>query len=88
MREIIPVAVLSTTLVLATLAPALADRQPTPEERTRIEAVLRQEGFTRWGDIELENEGHWEVDDAVAADGREYDLHLGADLNVLRRDPD
>lgn len=88
MRNLLPVAVLSTTVALAAMAPALADRDPTPEERTRIEAVLREEGFTRWEDIELEDEGHWEVDDAVGADGREYDLHLDTNLTIIRRDPD
>lgn len=78
-------------LLLAPLAtPALADhRAPTPEERGRIEAVLAQEGFTSWGEIELDDGKVWEVDDAIHSDGREYDLEL--DINTLEitdRDPD
>ncbi|RLP28216.1 PepSY domain-containing protein [Mesorhizobium sp. YM1C-6-2] len=71
-------------------SPALADRAPTPEERAAIEAKLRAEGFTRWESIELEDdESVWEVDDAVAADGREYDLDLEpGTLEILKRDPD
>ena len=71
-------------------SPALADRAPTPEERAAIEAKLRAEGFTRWESIELEDdESVWEVDDAVAADGREYDLDLKpGTLEILKRDPD
>jgi hypothetical protein len=54
-----------------------ADRPPSPEERSRIEAMLRNEGFTHWGKIELNDEvGVWEVDDAYASDGRRYDLNL------------
>ncbi len=67
---------------------ALADRAPTPEERSRIESVLRAEGFSRWDDIELDD-GVWEVDDAVGPDGREYDLKLDPNtLAILERKPD
>ena len=87
-RNVLPFVALSATVLLAPVTPALADRDPTAEERTRIEAVLREEGFTAWEDIELEDEGYWEVDDAVGSDGREYDLHLDTDLGIIRRDPD
>ena len=81
---------LAIAIVLGLAAPALADRDPTPEERARIEAALRAEGFTRWDDIELEDDGSvWEVDDAVGADGREYDLKLNPDtLAIVSRTPD
>jgi hypothetical protein len=61
------------------LAPGqvLADRPPTPQERSRIETMLHNEGFTNWGKIELDDEiGVWGVDDAYASDGRKYDLKL------------
>lgn len=69
--------------------PARADdRPPTPEERRQIEAVLRRSGFVRWGKIELDD-GRWEVDDAVTADGRKYDLKLSsADFSIVRRERD
>jgi hypothetical protein len=67
--------VLSLALSLAAIAPALADRAPTPEELARIEAALRAEGYTRWEEIEVED-GAWEVDEAVAADGKSYDVKL------------
>ncbi|MGE0503266.1 MAG: PepSY domain-containing protein [Rhizobiaceae bacterium] len=82
------------TLIAVTFAafatPALADRDPTPEERARIEAKLAAEGYARWDDIELEDDRPvWEVDDAVWSDGREYDLELAADtLEILKKDPD
>ncbi len=83
------IAVLALPLILLA-SPAFADRAPTPEERTAIEAKLRAEGFTRWESIELEDdEPVWEVDDAVGSDGREYDLKLAVGtLEILKRDPD
>ncbi len=83
------IAALALPLILLA-SPAFADRDPTPEERTAIEAKLRAEGFTKWEDIELEDDGSvWEVDDAVGPDGREYDLELRAGtLEILKRDPD
>ena len=71
------------------LAKARADDRPvTPEERRQIEATLRREGFTRWGGIEFDD-GHFEVDDAIAADGKKYDLELSSvDFTITSRDLD
>jgi Peptidase propeptide and YPEB domain len=68
---------------------ALADRAPRPEERSRIETMLRNEGFTRWGKIELDDEDDvWAVDDAHASDGNSYDLLLHPDtLAIIAREP-
>ena len=61
-----------------------ADRAPTSEERFRIETMLRNEGFTRWGHIELDDEGDlWGVYDAYAPDGRKYDLRLHPDTLAI-----
>ena len=50
--------------------------------------MLRNEGFTRWGKIELDDDV-WEVDDAYAADGRKYDLKLEPDtLEIIAREAD
>ena len=70
------------------VAPAIADRKPTPEERARIESVLREQGFTRWDKIEFDDDDEsWDVDDAVSADGRKYDLKLDADdLSIIKRE--
>jgi hypothetical protein len=66
----------------------LADRPPTDEERSRIEAMLRLEGFTSRGLIELDA-GLWDVDDAQASDGRKYDLKLRPDtLAIVKREVD
>jgi hypothetical protein len=55
---------------------ALADRGRSPEERSRIEAMLRNQGFTRWGKIEPDDDDVWEIDDAHASDGHRYDLRF------------
>jgi hypothetical protein len=69
-------------------SPALADREPTPEERTRIEAALREQGFVEWEEIELDD-GMWEVDDARSAAGEEFDLKLDpTTLRIVARDRD
>ena len=67
----------------------LADRAPSPQERSRIETMLRNEGFTRWGKIELDDDGVvWEIDDAHASDGHRYDLRLHPDtLEIITREP-
>ena len=66
-----------------------ADRPPSPEERSRIETMLRNQGFTRWGKIELDDDDDvWEIDDAYASDGRRYDLRLHPDtLEIITREP-
>lgn len=71
-------------------APAFAaDRAPTAEERANIEAALKAEGFQSWGDIELDDDRAWDVDDARHSDGKEYDLELDkTTLAVTKRDPD
>lgn len=70
-------------------APVRADERPvTAEELRQIEASLRQAGFTRWGEIEFDD-GRFEVDDAIAADGAKYDLELSSvDFSIIKRDRD
>ena len=68
---------LAAGLCLLLGLPAWADRDPTPAERAQIEQVLRANGYSTWDDIEFDDEeGLWEVDDARASDGKEYDLKL------------
>jgi hypothetical protein len=84
--------VLGFVLAAGALAPGqvLADRPPSPQERSRIETMLRNEGFTQWGKIELDDDHNvWEVDDAYAPDGYKYDLKLHPDtFAIVQREPD
>jgi hypothetical protein len=84
-----------TSLVLAAAGmlvhgQVLADRLPSPEERSRIETMLRNEGFSNWGKIELDDEsGAWEVAGAYASDGRRYALWLHPDtFGIIGSEPD
>lgn len=75
-------------LVLGTV-PALAqDRPPSEDERAAIEEVLRTQGYTAWEEIELDD-GRWEIDDAVLADGTKHDLTLSPDdLTIVETEED
>lgn len=89
MRIIRPLAVAALLAVPLSGAAFAGDRAPTLEERAEIEAVLKAEGFTSWGEIELDDGKVWEVDDAIHADGREYDLELDrTTYAITSRDPD
>lgn len=85
------VASLAASLMMAAVlvaSPAKADREPTPEERTRIETVLRAAGFQRWEEIELDD-GLWEVDDAIDAADKEWDLKLDpTSMAIVKRTED
>ena len=81
---------LAALMSAAALAPAYADdRAPNADERAKIEAALKAEGFASWGSIELDDGRTWEVDDARHSDGREYDLELSMQtLAITDRDED
>jgi Peptidase propeptide and YPEB domain len=84
-------AVVPALPVLAALAaprPAAA-REPAPEERARIEAVLRSLGYAAWDEIELDD-GRWKIEEAKRADGKEeFNLWLDpVSLQVVRIEED
>lgn len=68
--------------LLATTAmplPAHAGDAPPAEVRARIETYLRTQSFTRWDEIESDDNGRvWKVDDARHTDGKKYELKLNA----------
>ncbi|MCB5174667.1 PepSY domain-containing protein [Microvirga lenta] len=79
---------LAAAFAMASLTPALADREPTAEERVRIEEAMRAAGYTAWEEIELDDDV-WEVDDARAADGTQYDLTLDPEtIRITGREED
>ena len=69
MRLIVSIAILAVSAL-----PALADRQVTEDERTKLSAAVQAEGCSG-GKFELdEDDQQYEADDAVCADGKKYDL--------------
>ncbi|SFM25112.1 PepSY domain-containing protein [Methylobacterium pseudosasicola] len=83
MRLAIPL--LALTLSAGFTATARADEKLPPDQQAKVEAVLRQEGFTKWKEIELDD-GMIEVDDAIDANGKQFDLKLDPKtLAVVKR---
>jgi len=80
------------TLSIAVLAvsalPALADRQVTEDERAKLVAAVRAEGCSG-GKFEMdEDDQQFEVDDAVCADGKKYDLKFDTQMQLKRKNLD
>ena len=78
---------ITSAAILLSTASAFADRPATAEERAKIEAALRAAGYTSWGEIELDD-GKWEVDDAIAKDGRKYEVDLNRSYKIIKRERD
>lgn len=78
--------VFTSAMCIFAATQVLADRAPEPDERAAIETALEAKGFTTWEEIEWDNDGHWEIDDAVDTEGIEWDLKMDADLNIIERD--
>ncbi len=72
-------------LVLTLHAPAFADEKLPPDQQAKVEEILKKEGFTKWDEIELDD-GMIEVDDAVDANGKQFDLKLDPKtLEIVKR---
>ena len=83
----IAAAILASTAFIAGVAFA-EGRPPTAEETSAVSAALTKAGFSKWGKIEFDD-GKWEVDNAVGADGKMYDVDLSAgDLSVIKKEID
>ena len=83
-------AIVSALLIVAAPEASLADRKPTSQERFVIERALRSQGYRRGGDIEIEKKGRvWEIDAALAPNGRRYDLKMSAEtFQIIKRKRD
>ena len=80
MRKIVLAAVLT-----AFAAPAFADDDPTPEQIARIDEVLAAMTCEVDSDnIEVEEDGSFDLDDVICADGQ-YDVKLNADFTEKER---
>jgi hypothetical protein len=85
MRSCLPIA---AALSLLAVSSALgADRPVTDDERTKLTAALTAEGCSG-GSMEFDEDGHFEVDDAKCADGRQYDLKFDASFKLIKKDLD
>ena len=69
--------IISMVSLAVAVLPALADRQVTEGERAKLSAAVQAEGCSG-GKFELDEDDQqfeqFEVDDAVCADGKKYDL--------------
>ena len=75
----------SAAAALALLSsPAFADEKPSAEELANLTAAAEAMGFTG-GEVEKESEGTgvYEIDDAKAKDGTQYDLKFDKDFKML-----
>jgi len=83
MRLIVSIAALAISV-----SSALADRQVTEDERAKLAAAVQTEGCTG-GKFEMdEDDQQFEVDDAVCADGKKYDLKFDAQMRLKRKNLD
>jgi Peptidase propeptide and YPEB domain len=77
---------LATGFTGALAGSARADEKLPPDQQTKVEAMLKQEGFTKWKKIELDD-GMIEVDDAIDASGKQFDLKLDPkSLAIVKRE--
>jgi len=80
-----PTPFLAAALSLGLVTLAQADQKLPPDQQAKVEAMLRQEGFTKWDEIELDD-GMIEVDDAIDASGKKFDLKLDPQsLAIVKR---
>ena len=83
MRLIISIGILA----ISTL-PALADRQVTEDERAKLVAAVEAEGCSGGKFVFDDDDQQFEVDDAVCADGKKYDLKFDPQMKLKRKNLD
>jgi Type I phosphodiesterase / nucleotide pyrophosphatase/Peptidase propeptide and YPEB domain len=76
-------AVLISLALMLGMGTALADRPLTQEESDKLNAALKQEGCSG-GKMEFED-GKFEVDNAVCADGKTYDLDFDSSFRLIKK---
>jgi hypothetical protein len=74
----------SSAFFVLTIAPALADRPLTEEERMKLQSVMTAQGCTG-GKMEFDD-GGYEVDDARCSDDKMYDLKFDAGFNLIKKE--
>lgn len=73
----------SAAFMLLMPAPARADRPLTEEEQAKLAPALAAQGCSG-GKMEYDD-GLFEVDDAICADGKTYDLKFDANLKLVKK---
>ena len=75
-------------ILVVSVLPALADRQVTEDEHSKLAAAVQAEGCSG-GKFEMdEDDQQFEVDDAVCADGKKYDLKFDLQMRLKRKNLD
>ena len=73
------------SLVLAIAVPVAAkDRPITDDERVKLGAAVAAQGCSG-GQMEFDDEGYFEVDDATCSDGRKYDLEFDTSFKLTEK---
>lgn len=77
--------IFTAAALIAFAAPAFADDDPTPEQIERINEVLAAMSCeVAPDDIEVEDDGSFDLDDVYCADGQ-FDIKLNADFTEKER---
>ena len=83
MRLIISIGILAVSVL-----PALADREVTEDERTKLVAAAQAEGCSG-GKFEFdEDDQEFEVNDAACADGKKYELKFDTQMRLKKKELD
>ncbi len=84
MRALMPVFI----AMLVSVAAYAADRPVNDGEKMKLEAALKVEGCSG-GKLEFDiDDNKFEVDDAVCADGKKYDIDFDTNFKLIRKKPD
>jgi hypothetical protein len=79
---------LAAAVLLAVEIPALAkDRPVTDEEKTKVVAAMTAQGCAG-GEIEFDDDGYFEVDDATCNDAKKYDLEFDSSFKLTKKKRD
>ena len=64
------------------------DRDATPEEEAQVMEVLQQDDCTVVDDVDYVQDVGFKADDVQCNDGKEYDVYLDEDFNIISRQED
>ena len=81
-------AVVLSPFFMTEFAHADSDRDATPEERARVVEILQQQGCTVVEDVDYIEGVGFEAEDVICNDGKEYDIFLDENLNIVSQQED